>query len=202
MKKEKLLKVINYVKTNRRWSGKQYPSGYHSVIIDGEFCKGARDNQKRVDIFKENIDLNGKNVIDIGCNMGGILHKLSNVIKSGIGFDYSYKAINAANAIKSYNKSNNLQFYVFNVDEDDLGMMENFCENIDIVFMLSVSMHIKRFTETIDLCRGLANILVFEANGNKDVQSQHLMYVEKFYNVKRIQKDKMRRNLYICEKRS
>ena len=57
-------------------------------------------------------------MLDIGCNQGGMLYELSNRIKYGVGIDYDSRMINVANKIKSHNKLNHLDYYVFDLEKE------------------------------------------------------------------------------------
>ncbi len=87
-------------------------------------------------------------------------------IEWGVGIDFDSKMINAANRIRSLRKIENLDFYVFDLDREDLTIIEDFLpDDVDIVFLLSVCAWIRRWREVIEYCRDLAPHLLFEANG-------------------------------------
>lgn len=86
---------------------------YQSVWIDGqEIIKGTRDNMfpRMSKIRKE--DIEGKVVVDIGCNLGSAsFWALENGAKKCIGFDVAKEGIDLANLIaREYKK--NAEFYV------------------------------------------------------------------------------------------
>ena len=55
--------------------------------IDNLSIKGQREPSQRLAIIKKHVNFENKNVIDFGCNSGGMLFHLPE-IKQGIGIDY------------------------------------------------------------------------------------------------------------------
>ena len=91
--KNNILNILKYISINptkRTYlgdKGRKHSVCYQAVVIDDIKLKGNRDCEQRLDIIKKNLDLNNKNIIDIGCNIGGMLFPISNIIKNGAGID-------------------------------------------------------------------------------------------------------------------
>src|SRR5574337_1044888 len=71
-----------------------------------------------------------------------MLFSIADRIRSGVGVDYDYKMINVANRIRSYKGTANLDYYVFDLEKENLELLRNFIQSqkVDIVFLLSVCM--------------------------------------------------------------
>lgn len=162
----KALDIIRYTSTNDvTYNAKGFYSGYHSIYLKGKKYKGQRDCLKRLKSFK--YDFKNKVVLDLGCNIGGMLHPLSDNIKHGIGIDYDPKCINAANLIKQLNHEQKLEFYNFNLETEKLDLIKNFLgsKQVDICFVLAISMWIKNWKEVIAFCSKISKETFFETNG-------------------------------------
>lgn len=207
MNKDGLLNIIKYVKTNNKsYNGFKNDIGYHSIDIDGEYYRGQRDCITRLEYCKNVCDFKNKNVLDIGCNNGSMLFPLADTINYGCGVDYNYKNINASNAIKQYKKTQNLSFFIFDLDKENHEYIKNFIPNIDIVFLYSVCMWIEKWRELIDFISKHSKILFIETNGSETQQNEQLDYCKKkFKQVKNLyeksldDKGQHNRKLYICK---
>ena len=200
------LNIIRYVKkSDKAYSANHIDIGYHSIEIDGTYHKGQRDCVKRLEFCKKEYDFKNKNVLDIGCCIGGMLFPLSSTISSGCGIDFNYRNINAGNAIKQYKKINNLQFYVFDLDKEELEFIKNFIPKIDVIFLYSICMWIIKWKELIDFISLNSKVLFIETNGSSSQQLEQINYCKlKFSDVKKIydksldDKGQHDRKLYIC----
>lgn len=198
----KALNVIRYTKLNKTsYTGHKFDAGYHSFVLDGQQFQGARDGEKRMSNVV-GFDFLNKNVLDIGCNMGGVLHSLCSKISYGVGIDVDPKCINAANVVKRVNKIDNLDFYVFNLDVEDLNFINNLwmSEKIDICLFLSVSQHIKKWKDVINFCFNISNCLLFESNGKWHFQDMQLDFVKGLYREVIPLGVDGRRRMFLCNK--
>jgi tetratricopeptide (TPR) repeat protein len=180
----KVLGLLNYAKTSgQTYDGSLYESAYHSLKLKGYYFRGQRECSIRLQ--KVPYDFSNKTVLDIGCNAGGMLHAISDKIKMGIGIDYDYRLINAANAIKTINRTNNLSFYRFDLEKEDFNLLNSYIlsENgkIDICFLLSVCMWIKNWKEVISYVSLVSNNLIFETNGTGEQQMEQIEELNKAY---------------------
>ncbi len=180
--KASVLKVLDYTKTNKKWfDEKELVAGYHTVSIQGEKILGQRDPEKR--LAKVDYDFTGKRILDVGCSNGGLLHALTEKIAFGVGVDFNAKCINAANALKAVNQKDNVHFYTFDLDKEDLSMLRHFVlgESVDICFFFNISLWVKRWKEAFALCSELTKTLLFEAHGNDEQQETQLQFIKSVY---------------------
>ena len=176
----KLIEILNYTKNNNKpYDGKNYDIGYQSIRINNVLLKGQRDCEERLNLIKKYVDFKDKIVLDIGCYYGGMLFPLTE-IKEGVGIDLSYLNINGANAVNNYFDKTNLSFYVFNLDTDKLSLLNNFFKNtkIEIAFVLSICMWIKKWKELIDFLKNNVEIIIFESNGSNIQQNEQIEYLK------------------------
>ncbi len=179
---KKLINLLNYTKKSETsYSAINFPAGYHSLFVNKSILKGQRDPIQR---FKDlPFSLNGLSVLDIGCNQGGMLHSFSKEFRYGIGIDYDSSMINVANKIKSYNAAYNLDFYVFDLEKDNLDyIMDLLPENkIDLVLLLSVCMWINNWKNVIKFSYDHSDKLIFESNGKPPQQEEQIAYLKALY---------------------
>jgi SAM-dependent methyltransferase len=183
MSKEKgILEVIQYsVGRKRRSFGHGYEAAYHSIRLGDKEIKGQREISKRFDNL--DFDFKDKTVLDLGCSTGGMLHYLAGQIKSGIGMDYNSKCINAANLISRFNGTAALSFYTFNLDKDPLNLIKDFVvtDHVDICFVLSIALWVKKWKEVVQECHKLSECLLYEAHGKEDFKKEQIDYLKTLY---------------------
>jgi len=178
----KVINLLNYTKrSGSSYDGQGYDVGYHSFKIKGKRFKGQRDPEQR--LSNVDYDFTGKIVLDIGCNQGGMIHEVADRIKHGVGIDFDSRMINVANRISSYYQSPNTDFYIFNLEEEELEFICDFLpENrVDICFLLSVCMWIKNWKEVIRFCHSISDNLLFETNGGDEEQNEQIAYLNELY---------------------
>lgn len=179
---KKILNLLTYTKDNAvQYNAKEYPSGYHTLEIDGRTFRGQRDPARRFDGVPFNFS--GTTVLDLGCNQGGMLLSIADRIKSGVGLDFDYKMVNAANRVRAHKRLGNLNYYVFDLEKEHLELIRNFVpgSTVDIVFLLSVCMWIKNWRLVIDSARSISNCLLFESNGSQEQQIEQEAYLRTTY---------------------
>ena len=206
MKTKNILEIIKYVKTSdKAYSAKHIDIGYQSIEIDNVYHRGQRDCLERINTCKKEYDFTNKNVLDIGCCIGGMLLPLSESINYGCGIDFNFKNINAGNSIKQYKKINNLSFFVFDLDKENLHFINNFINKIDVCFLFAVCMWITKWKEVINFVSLNSKVLFIETNGTNEQQSQQIAYCKTKYNIvyeifyNKSNDDKWNRKLYICK---
>lgn len=207
---QSMLKVLDYTKTNKKWfDDKDLVAGYHTVSILGEKVKGQRDPEMR--LAKVDFDFSGKRVLDVGCSNGGLLHALSDKVAFGVGVDFNSKCINAANALKAINRRDNIHFYTFDLDKEDLSMLNHlvFGERVDVCFFFNISLWVKRWKEVFTLCSELTQSLLFEAHGDDTQQAEQLSFVHSVYSSVKLLSEQSdddptyaKRKMYLCENRT
>lgn len=198
--------LLNYTKTSQSaYSAKNYPAGYHTIQIGGQSIRGQRDPASRLNQVP--IDFRGKTVLDIGCNQGGMLHQLSRDIKHGVGIDFDSRMINVANKISTVKCLANLSFYVFDLEKEQLDLIEDFLpeHSVDVVFLLSVSMWLKNWPDVIDFGARISDAMVFESNGSVEEQAEQKAYLKRTYESVSLLSDssdddprQKKRKLYLC----
>lgn len=101
-------------------------------------------------------------------------------IKEGVGIDVSYYNINGANAVNNYLDKTNLSFYVFNLDTDRLSLLNDLFKNtkIEIAFVLSICMWIKKWKELINFLKNNVETIIFESNGTAIQQNEQIQYLK------------------------
>ena len=137
----KVLNLLNYTKqSDSTYNAELYDSGYHSIQLKEFTFSGQRKPDER--LADVPFDFTDKIVLDIGCNQGGMLFAVADRARRGIGLDYDARMINAANRIKAYKELGNADFFVFDLEKENLNVIDNFLPDtrVDIVFLLSVCM--------------------------------------------------------------
>jgi SAM-dependent methyltransferase len=202
----KIKNLLQYTVTSETaYNGEQYEGGYHTLTIHGEIIKGQRNPKQRLEEIPYNF--NNKTVLDLGCNQGGMLFALQDQITQGIGVDFDHKLVNVANRIRSSHNYSNLDFYVFNLEQEDFNLISNFSDKkFDIIFLLSVSMWIKNWKDLCKWCSINAKSCLFETNGKKDQQSEQVDVLKSLYKTVILIRDQSvddksqsKRKLYYCE---
>jgi Methyltransferase domain len=176
--------ILNFTKTsNSHYSAEQFPAAYHTINVNGRQVEGQRDPAKRLASMP--IDFQDQTVLDLGCNQGGMLHQIRTLIKWGVGIDYDPRMINAANRIKSVNASENISFYILDLQSDPLDLISDFMpdQKADICFLLSVCMWLKNWRQVIDFAHSKSNSMLFETNGSPLQQEQQINYLRAKYSV-------------------
>ena len=202
---ENLKNILAYTKSsNSGYHGKNFETGYHTLEVNGETLPGQRNPLQRL----ENVpyDFTDKVVLDIGSNQGGMLFALKDVIAEGVGVDYDYRLVNAANALSTHYESTNTSFYVHDLDKDPIQLIESYTDKqYDIVFLLAVCMWIKSWKETIRWVSQNSKHCLFETNGTKEQQNDQIDELSRYYdnvmliNEKSLDDPKQHnRRLYLC----
>ncbi len=203
----RVINLLNYTKTSESaYNGDEFPAGYHTLDLNGLKLAGQRDPMERINLVP--LDFNGKVVLDIGSNQGGMLFSIAGKIAHGVGIDYDSRLVNAANKIRSHAKISNLDFYVFDLEKENLDLILDFipAEKVDVTFLLSVCMWIDNWKEVIQFTRKVSKTLLFESNGKKELQLEQLEYLRSVFNTvdliseqSREDSTQKRRKLYFCQ---
>ncbi|WP_290798825.1 bifunctional 2-polyprenyl-6-hydroxyphenol methylase/3-demethylubiquinol 3-O-methyltransferase UbiG [Halomonas sp.] len=198
--------LLRYTKTSgSQYSALEFPGGYHTIEVNGRVFEGQRNPLMRLDDLP--FSLEGKRVLDIGCNQGGMLFAIGEKIKWGVGVDYDPKMVNAANKIKSVMSRVDLSFYVFDIDGDPHGLIYDFIPEpeVDVVFLLSVAMWVDCWKDLVLECAKLSSCMVFETNGSPEQQRGQYEYLYSVYSeVNQVSDSSVddpkqrRRRLYVC----
>lgn len=202
----KILNLLEYTKmSGASYSARHYPAGYHSIYLSGRKIQGQRDPAERLKNVPFNFE--GKSVLDLGSNQGGMLFQVSDKIRWGIGLDYDYRMVNIANKI-SYSKISNCGFYVFDFEKDPLELIPDLLpeDRVDIIFLLSVCMWVKNWEELIEFCVNISDTMLFESNGTDQQQNEQEQKLRSlFVSVHKIAESseddpkQKNRRLFICD---
>jgi SAM-dependent methyltransferase len=204
----KVLNLLDYAKSSgSEYSAKAHEAGYHAIDLNGKAFAGQRRPEQR--LAGVPIDFTDAIVLDIGCNQGGMLFQISDRIRHGAGIDYDPRMINAANRVRAYKKTGNLDFYVFDLEREDLRLLDSLVAGgrVDVVMLLSVCMWIGNWRQVIAKCSRLADTLLFETNGSREQQDEQLQFLDQTYErtetVRESSPDdtiQQARGLYVCRK--
>ncbi len=203
----RVINLLNYTKTSESaYNAEDFPAAYHSIALKDLNLRGQRDPMERINLVP--LDFEGKTVLDIGCNQGGMLFSISGKIAHGVGIDYDSRLVNAANKIRSYTKISNVDFYVFNLEDENLDLISDFlpAEKVDVAFLLAVCMWIDNWKEVIQFAKKVSAALLFESNGKSEQQLEQLEYLRSIYSKVDLisaesQEDSLqkKRKLYFCQ---
>jgi SAM-dependent methyltransferase len=110
-------KVYDYFRTDERRFGKYVP--YQSFDVIG--LRGQRNTRKRLSSYPIDFIRNTDQVLDLGCNMGGLLLTLStnkNLKQTKfIGIDIDSEMIEIANILKEVKPNSNVSFLHRGLDD-------------------------------------------------------------------------------------
>lgn len=173
---DKILKVIAYAKNPKQpYGGTGFDAGYHTLNLKGSLYKGQRNNTMR--LSNVSFDFKNKVVLDIGCNVGGMLHELSPIIRYGVGIDRDVNCINAANLIRDYNNTHNINFYSFDLINRPVSEMYDFVlqDKVDICLFLSMTMWIPNWVGVVKYLKSISDNLMIELNGNNQDDQEKII---------------------------
>lgn len=200
--------LLNYTKTSgSSYSARAFPAGYHSIELDGELLRGQRDPAAR--LAKVPICFEGKSVLDIGCNQGGMLFQVDQKIRWGVGIDYDHRMVNVANRLSGIRGDRRLSFYVFNLEREPLDLISDFLPEakVDVVFLLSICMWLKNWREVLEFAVRISSSMLFETNGSLHQQAEQHAELARHYSAitqltEASEDDPGQRNrrLYYCER--
>jgi len=147
--------------------------GYHSYDIGEIHIQGQRNPKMRLDEMRKHVDFKDKTVLDLGCNVGAMLHHLPE-IRAGLGVDYDSKCIDAAIKIANILGRKNLLFSINDFDKNKGWVVPN----ADIVFLLSIGSWVKSWRELYQKCLDTGAKIILETNNDEEGKPQ-LEFFEK-----------------------
>lgn len=190
------------------WGNNQTINGYHSYNLDDVNIVGQRNPKMRLDEFKKFVDFKDKNVLDVGCNVGAMLHHLPE-IKEGIGIDFDSKCIAAATNIAEILGYTNQTFHVHDCDKDSYEeLKDKISFKPDVIFLLSLGSWIESWKELYSLCLDYPEVsIILEINNEDEGKPQLDFFREKGYEPEMIVNhslddctDNNRRRTYLIKK--
>ncbi len=182
--KEQLSNTVGDMRYNG-WNNRT-SYGYHSYNIGDVNIVGQRNPKMRLDEFRKHIDFNNKVVVDFGCNVGSMLHHLTE-IKSGFGFDYDTRCIDAGVNIAELLGRDNLNYHVHDFDKDQYETVkEKITDKPDVLFLLSLGSWVKSWKDLYSLALEYDGQIVLEINNEDEGKVQIEFFKEKGFDVKLI----------------
>lgn len=162
------------------WDNNRTLYGYHSYNIDDINIIGQRNPKARLDEFRKHIDFCGKKVLDIGCNVGAMIHHLHE-IEEGIGLDFDERCISAANNISQILDQTNTKFLVHDCDKESYDILnEKISFKPDVIFLLSLGSWIKSWKQLYEMCLNYEDVsIVLEINNEVEGKPQLDFFVDK-----------------------
>ena len=202
-----VLKVLNYTKADEVGVDEaSFVADYNAACIQDEIFLWHRSPQ--VDLLPIRYDFSGKRALDLGCLNGDLLHRLTHTLSFGVGVDANSRRINAANALKAVSQAENIHFYTFDLNTEDLSMLTSFAlgESFDICLCANVLLDVNRWKELLLFCSTNSAALFVETYGNADEQEKQFNFIESLYqNIKLIayfqnsESMDLDRKMYFCE---
>lgn len=127
-------------------------------------------------------DFRDKVVLDLGCNMGDMLHALANTIRKGYGFDVNPSCVNAAHLTKDLCNISNLEFFTFDPEEQNLALLKCFLlrQSVDISFLFSTRNWSEQWPGILEQAAKLSPAMLFEAEILQQ-QSNRVNLLRKYY---------------------
>jgi len=142
-------------------------NGYHSFNIGNINLKGQRTPKKRIESLKKYYNFEGKTVLDLGCNNGGMLFHLTE-IKRGVGLEFDKRCIDCANQLKKiFQFTYNLEF-----QKKDLNLPLDIKEEFDVAFLFSLGSWIKNWRGLYLNVSRIAKTIFLETNNDKEGYEQ------------------------------
>lgn len=138
-------KLERQIKELTQFPHKQRKQNYQTYFLNNQWREGSRDTLKRFKTMNiKSSDLNGKTILDIGCNLGAIcLYSHIHGARYIVGIDNEIDYIDCARDLAKINNAPINYMKMDLTDNRTIGYIRNmFPMGIDILFALSVYKHI------------------------------------------------------------
>jgi SAM-dependent methyltransferase len=147
--------------------------GYHSFQIYNFNVQGQRNPVRRHEKLKPFYDLTDKQVLDLGCNTGGMLFHASQISK-GVGIDFDQKCIDSCNIFKKrLNLGCELDFVQGDLNKTSLReLCDTYSLKPDIIFMLSLGSWVANWEGLYRDAYSLVSVILFETNNDRKGEPQ------------------------------
>jgi len=145
--------------------------GYHSFHIHNINIHGQRIPHIRLNHIKKKINFENLNLLDIGCNTGGMIFHLPE-LNSAIGIDFNKECIDSCNIISNILKYKTKHTFL----EKDLNTfdIDTYLHNkkIDIIFLLSLGSWVKYWEKLYIVCMKNCKYIILETNNDIEGKPQ------------------------------
>ncbi len=139
--------------------------GYHSFDLFTFRVQGQRNPKQRFEKIRRFYDFTNKNVLDLGCNTGGMLFHIPEIAR-GVGVDYDQTCIDSCCTFRDRLMfACRLDFY-----KHDLNNFScvKFCDSIqfkpDIIFLLSLGSWVEKWKVLYKEAFQICNTILLEIN--------------------------------------
>lgn len=164
--KEQLKKTVGEIHYNG-WNNRT-TYGYHSYDIGDIHIQGQRNPKMRLDEMRKYVDFKDMYVLDLGCNVGAMLHHLEEIYR-GVGLDYDKNCIDAANEISKILGRKRVNFVTADFDKTNTPYLKS---NPDIIFILSIGSWVKSWKGLYQQCLDTGAKLILETNNDTEGKPQ------------------------------
>ena len=184
-----LRKTTQEFKYNGWKNSPALPAGYHTFTFANIHIRGQRDAAARLNEFRKYTSFAGKNVVDFGCNTGGMLLHLPE-IKHGLGLDYDPDCIAAATYINKIQHlaSRHLEFATCDLIQEDIeSIKQRITFRPDILFLLSLGSWITNWPRLYQLACDFSDATIFlEVNNAEEGKDQLEFFRQRGYTLQEI----------------
>lgn len=130
-----------------------------------------RDSKQRLENFRiHKAELQGKSILDLGCNVGGMLFAMQEMeLGMCLGIEYDQSKVTVATKIAAYNGLSNVHFVCADIDKLDVRKVDG---PFDVVFCLAIEGHIRKKRRLFHfLADTTRETVYFEGNSTTDVDT-------------------------------
>ena len=188
---KKLKKTQKKVFYNGWTINKSLEGGYNSFNVFNLNIVGQRNNKKRIEEISKHVSFENKNIIDFGCNTGGITFHLKNP-NFVLGIDFDNKSIKACKYIHKLlikqepSLKDRYKFLRKDLNTDNLEFINSYISgSADIIFLMSLGSWIKNWQNLYEFSIKKSKNIILEIN-NADEGKQQLDF---FYKNKKTVKE-------------
>ncbi len=182
--------LINYIKRKRiaAVEGSNTLSGfnYHEIPFPGYEALNIHrmDSASRIEAIRNNINLSGLRVLDIGCNSGYFTFEAVRLgARECVGIDYDEDAIFIANSLKNIHKIENVHFACLKFDKDFPGVINETYGSFDVLILNSIVHWLiygnLTYNRVINLLNQLKNdgkqIIIYEPSSSRSAYYPELL---------------------------
>ncbi len=167
---------------------------YHSLYLDGKKIQGMRECTDRLEKMYFGM---WPRILDIGCNMGGMLWPYRYYYREAIGLEKNITHVNFCNNIKKvYDNENRFKFLQFDLNTDINQL--NYLGEFDVIYFLAMTQHLSNWKQVLKWAIEHSNLLFIEYNGQPDEIKEYMEFTKKYKNGLTYLGEYNGRFLYIC----